>query len=165
MSTAHASHRYRFATNVTCPEPTPEPINPRLLRGKGLMAHINNTIPSPQTKALMSTLFSKQHPDRLLPGSVMTLHLTHHPTLFSGVLIGLRRKGPNTSFTLRNVINRIGTEMTFFVGSPHLKKIDIIQRAGKGSGGLGRKSQRSKYYFLRDSAEKMSQISAGVAKK
>ena len=129
------------------------------------MAHINKTIPSPQTLALMDTLFSRTHPDRLLPGSVMTVHLTHHPTLFSGVLLSVKRKGANTSFTLRNVINRIGTEMTFFIGSPHLKKIDIIQRSNKDGGGLRRKSQKNKYYFLRDSAEKMSQISAGVQKK
>lgn len=163
MSTA--VHRYRFATNCTFPPPTPEPVNPRLLLGKGVMAHVNKQIPSPQTRALMESLFSKRHPERLLPGSVLTVHLNHHPTLFSGVLISVKHKGPDTSFVMRNVVNRIGTEMTFFIGSPHLKKIDIIQRAAKGQGGLRRGSQRSKFYFLRDSPEKMSQISVGVAKK
>ncbi|EJD53847.1 hypothetical protein AURDEDRAFT_20530, partial [Auricularia subglabra TFB-10046 SS5] len=134
---------------------------PRLQQGKGIMEYVNRTIPSQQGRMLMDTLFSKNHPDRLLPGSVLTLHLTHHPTLFSGVLISVRRRGVDTCFTLRNVINRVGTELTFFVGSPHLKKIDIIQRAGQGGGGLGRKSRRAKLYFLRDSPEKMSQISAG----
>ncbi|KZW03956.1 hypothetical protein EXIGLDRAFT_827895 [Exidia glandulosa HHB12029] len=163
MSTA-APPKYRFARNTTFPPPAPEPVNPRLLVGKGIMAHVNKTIPSQQGRILIETLFSKNHPDRLLPGSVITLHLTHHPTLFSGVIISIQRKGPDTNFTLRNVVNRVGTELTFFVGSPHLKKIDIIQRAGSGGGGLGRKSRRSKYYFLRDSPEKMSQISAGIAR-
>lgn len=156
--------KYRFARNTTFPPGTREPANARLLVGKGIMAHVNKTIPSQQGRILMDTLFSKKHPDRLLPGSVITLHLTHHPTLFSGVIIAIRRRGGDTSFTLRNVVNRVGTELTFYIGSPHLKKIDIIQRAGLQGGGLGRRSRRAKYYFLRDSPEKMSQISAGIAR-
>ncbi|KAN0116451.1 hypothetical protein V8E52_005832, partial [Russula decolorans] len=51
---------------------------------------------------------------------VLTINLTHAPTTFSGVLISVRCRGPNTSFVLRNVVQRTGIEMQFFVNSPHV---------------------------------------------
>lgn len=156
--------RYKYAVNIALPPAPKEPVTEALLRGRGLMAHINKSLPTPNARQLIETLFSRRHPDRLQPGSVITVHLTQQPTLFSGVLISVRHKGPATSFTLRNVVNRIGTELTFFVGSPHLKKIDIIQRAGSGGGKIGRRMRRNKLYYLRDSPEKMSAISAGISK-
>jgi len=50
--------------------------------------------------------------------------------------------------------------MQFFVASPHLKSINILQRAGKAGkkpsrGGLG----RAKLFYLRDGADRMSNIS------
>jgi len=157
--------KYKYAVNITLPAPSKEPVTDALLHGRGLMERVNKTIPSHHTRGLVETLFSRRHPDRLQPGSVITVHLTQQPTLFSGVLIAVRHKGPATSFTLRNVVNRVGTELTFFVGSPHLKKIDVIQRAGGGGGKAGRRMRRAKLYYLRDSAEKMSAISAGISKR
>ncbi|TCD71339.1 hypothetical protein EIP91_011110 [Steccherinum ochraceum] len=133
--------------------------------GKGLMTHLRQTLPTPQKQKLLTTLFAKRHPLRLSPGSVLTVKLMHAPATFSGVLVSVRRRGLDTSFVLRNVISRTGVEMQFFVNSPHLKDVQVISRANSWAG-TGKKDavkiRRAKLFYLRDSPEKMTAISAGV---
>jgi len=142
------------------------------------MAYLRHTLPSTEKQKLIGTLFSKSHPDCVRPGTVLTVNLTHAPTSFSGVLISVRRRGPDTSFVLRNVVQRTGVEMQFFVNSPHVKEIVVVSRARGGGGGGGsstkgnggtvdRKKQRkglkkAKLFYLRDSPERMTAASAGV---
>ncbi|KAG8903199.1 hypothetical protein FRB99_003611 [Tulasnella sp. 403] len=134
----------------------------RILKGKGLMAHVNQTLPSPEAQNLLQTLFNRSHPDRLLPGSVVSVTLNHAPTNFSGVLIAVRYNGPDTSFTLRNVIQRTGIEMTFNVCSPALKDIKVVYKAGGGGGRDGRRIRRAKLFYLRDQPAKMAAISTSI---
>lgn len=156
------SNPYPYSTNaIFLPPPIPYP-TASLLKGKGLMAHLSRTLPSEDKQKLLATLFSRRHPERLLPGSVITVTSTHAPTTFTGVLLAIRRRGPATSFTLRNVIQRTGVEMQFFANSPHLKEIQVVQRAGGSGGKDGKRMRRAKLFYLRDSPEKMSQISAGM---
>ena len=131
------------------------------------MAYLQHTLPSTEKQKLIGTLFSRSHPDRVRPGSVLTVNLTHAPTSFSGVLISVRRRGPDTSFVLRNVVQRTGVEMQFFANSPHVKDIVVVSRAGGGSGPADRKKKRkglkkAKLFYLRDSPERMTAVSAGV---
>jgi large subunit ribosomal protein L19 len=135
-----------------------------ILNGKNLMHHLSKTLPGPSAQKLLSTLFHPHHPDRLLPGSIISLTLAHAPTSFAGVLISVRHRGPDTSFTLRNVIQRTGVEMRFNVGSPHIKEVNVIQRASVKNNGSGRRTRRAKLFYLRDQPQKMSAVSAGVAK-
>ena len=159
-SASTTTNPYPFSNVVIMPPEPTTPATQSLRKGKGIMEHIRKTLPNPEKQTLISTLFSRRHPDRLLPGSVLTVTLAHAPTSFSGVLLSIRR--PDTSFTLRNVVQRTGVEMQFFVNSPHLKEIKVVQRAGGGGGKEGRKMRRAKLFYLRDSPEKMSEISAGV---
>ncbi|KDQ64822.1 hypothetical protein JAAARDRAFT_238795 [Jaapia argillacea MUCL 33604] len=159
MSTATAP--YPFSKVAIIP-PAPAAPPAALRQGKGLMPYLQRTLPSPEKQKLLDTLFSRRHPDRLLPGSVLTVILNHAPTTFSGVLLSIRRRGPDTSFVLRNVINRTGVEMQFFVSSPHVKEIKVVQGAGGSGGKQGRRMRRAKLFYLRDSPEKMSAISAGI---
>lgn len=160
MSTAAQPYPFSSAAKILPPPATPPPAP--LMQGKGLMQYLTQTLPSPDKQKLLTTYFSRRHPLRILPGSVLTVMLGHAPTTFSGVLMSVRRRGLDTSFVLRNVINRTGVEMQFFVMSPHLKNIKIMQRAGGGGGKAGRRMRRAKLFYLRDSPEKMSAISAGV---
>lgn len=82
----------------------------------------------------------------------MTVTLDHAPTTFTGVLLSIRRRGPDTSFILRNIIQRTGVEMQFFVNSPHLKDVKLVQKPPKG------RMRRAKLFYLRDSPEQMSMI-------
>jgi large subunit ribosomal protein L19 len=87
-----------------------------------------------------------------------------HSTSFSGVLMGVRRGGVETSFILRNVINKLGVEMTFKVCSPLIKDIQIVKRArGNGKAKPGaptglREFRRAKTYFIRDRPEVLRNI-------
>ncbi|KIJ19960.1 hypothetical protein PAXINDRAFT_7226 [Paxillus involutus ATCC 200175] len=144
---------------VAAPLPIPSGRQETLQKGKGLMAFLNQALPEPKKREWLATFFSRRHPDRLLPGSVLTVTTEHAPGIFSGVLISVRRRGPDTSFVVRNVIQRTGIEMQFFVNSPHVKDIKVRQRAGEHK---GNKQRRAKLFFLRDSPDKMTAISAGV---
>ena len=161
-STSTTTNPYPFSNVAILPPQPTLPATPALRKGKGIMQYIHKTLPCPERQALITTLFSRRHPKRLLPGSVLTVTLAHAPTTFSGVLLSIRRRGPDTNFVLRNVVQRTGVEMQFFVNSPHVKDIKVIQRAGGGGGKEGRRMRRAKLFYLRDSPEKMSEISAGV---
>ncbi|KAL4241485.1 bacterial ribosomal protein bL19 family protein [Abortiporus biennis] len=163
-SMATSTATYPFSKSAIIPPLPPTPPPAHLKQGKGLMQYIQKTLPSPEKQKLLATYFSKTHPERILPGSVLAVSLNHAPTTFSGVVMSIRRRGPDTSFLLRNIINRTGVEMQFYVNSPHVKDIKVIQRAGGGTGGgkTGRRMRRAKLFYLRDSPEKMTAISAGV---
>lgn len=158
---------YPFSkTAIIPPNPPPAP-TPALRQGKGLMEFLKQTLPPPEKQKWLTTYFAKRHPERIQPGSILTVSLNHAPNTFSGVLLSVRRRGLDTSFVLRNVINRTGVEMQFYPASPHVKDIKIVRRAGGSKAAsnnvkTGPRMRRAKLFYLRDSPEKMSAISAGV---
>lgn len=102
---------------------------------------------------------------RLKPGSVLSVASYTDPTrtsstIFSGVLLGIARKGLDTSFTLRNIVNRTGLEMKYKVYSPMIKKIEVIKSAD-GKSGL-KLMKRAKVNYLRDRPGVMNQIATAV---
>lgn len=163
MSTGAQPYPFSSLAKIP-PMPANNPAPPResLLKGKGLMQHLRKTLATPEKRKWLDTYFARRHPLRIIPGSVLNVGLGHTPTNFTGVLLSVRRRGLDTSFVLRNVINRTGVEMQFFVCSPHVKSIRIIQRAVTKSSKGGPKIRRAKLFYLRDSPEKMTAISAGV---
>lgn len=152
MSTVSSSAIYPFSKTALMPPPT-HIENAKALRvGKGLIQHLRETLPPPNKQAMLRKFFSRRSPDCLLPGSIVTVTLEHAPNTFTGVLLGIRRRGPDSSFVLRNVVQRTGVEMQFFATSPHLKEIKVVKRPPKG------RMRKAKLYYLRDSPEKMSTI-------
>jgi len=144
---------------IIIPAPS-EPPTPGLLKGKGLMAHLRETLlPSDRTLRLLQTLFAHRSPSRLLPGAIVHLSLKRAPFTFSGVVIDIRRRGVETSFVLRNVVQRTGVEMRFFIASDNITDIRISRRA---DGKDGRRERRAKLYYLRDDPVKMNAISSGA---
>jgi len=156
----HSSRRtattYAFSKEATVSNHT-EPPTKALLKGKGLIDHVRQELVPPEKREWLKTLFARNHSDRLLPGSVVSITQTHAPTAFTGVLISLRRKGLDSSITLRNVVQRVGVEIQVFLGSPHLKEIKVLQKADGKSG--SKRARRAKLYYLRDAPDKMSTIS------
>ncbi|KAI0313828.1 translation protein SH3-like domain-containing protein, partial [Amylostereum chailletii] len=159
---ATATFDYPYSKVAIIPSAPKDPPPPALLRGKGLMAYLQQTLPSSEKMQWMTTYFARNHPDRLRPGSVLTVTLAHAPTTFSGVLISVRRRGPDTSFVLRNVVQRTGVEMQFFVNSPHVKEIKVVSRTGRGEVDKSKRTKKAKLFFLRDSPKKMTAIAAGA---
>ncbi len=147
---------YPFSNAAKIPPLPPKPAEPPLLRGKGLMQFLAETLPTPEKRKLFATYFAKHHPDRIWPGTVLEVTLNHSPRSFTGIVTNIRRRGMDTSFVLRNIISRTGVEMQFFVNSPHLVAIKIVQRP------LGRGMRRAKLFYLRDAPEKMTAISGQI---
>lgn len=63
--------------------------------------------------------------------------------IFEGILISLRGRGENTSFTVRKIgAGSIGVERTWPLDSKSIIKIEVKKKAGK--------VRRAKLYYLRD---------------
>jgi large subunit ribosomal protein L19 len=157
-SKASSSAAYTFAAQAKA-DNTARNLDPALKLGKGLMAHLQRTLPAADKQALLAKFLARDGPnsERILPGSVLTIHSDQSPTTFSGVLVGVRRRGPDTSIVLRNVIQRTGVEIRYFVNSPHVKKIDVVRNGGPAGGAKkGRRTRRAKVTYIRHSSEKMS---------
>ena len=153
---------YPFSSNARFSSPLPtEPSQPPL-RGQGLMELVRKELLPPKKRQWLRTMFHRNHPDRLLPGSVISVVQNHPPTNFTGVLIGLRRRGCDSSIILRNVIQRVGVEIQIFLGSPHIKQITVLQKA---DGKQARRARRAKLYYLRHAPDKMTTISSSYTSK
>ncbi|AFR99066.1 large subunit ribosomal protein L19 [Cryptococcus neoformans var. grubii H99] len=147
------------------PSTTPLPPPPALLHPKNgwsLITHLNNAAPpSP-----WAHLFARRSKDRLPAGSVLTV-LTYTDAAkksvspFSGVLMGTKRRGVDTSFRLRNIVNKAGVEMTFKLNSPMIKEIRVVKRAERAKGQL-KDLKRAKVNYLRDRPAVMAAIARAL---
>ncbi|KAF7981564.1 hypothetical protein HWV62_7842 [Athelia sp. TMB] len=160
-STSEVSlHPYPFSTRTAAPIP-PFDINENSLRkGKGLMEHLHKTVPNFEKQELLATLFAHNHPKSLRPGSVLRVTMEHAPTSFAGVMLAVKRRGIDTSFVLRNIVEGTGVEMQFFINSPHLKNIEVL-RDHTGTR-KGRRVRRAKLFYLRNQSDKMTAFASGV---
>ncbi|KAJ2785685.1 hypothetical protein H4R18_000376 [Coemansia javaensis] len=86
--------------------------------------------------------------DRMCAGDVVfveTINSMSDPsatTVFGGVCIAIYRRGIDTSFILRNLVQNVGVEMRFMAYSPLVKRIEIMQKA--------QRVRRAKLFYLRD---------------
>lgn len=161
LAAAPSSASYPFSKTAKIANP-PAPVPATLLSGTALMAHLRETIPTGYSKDLLAGYFNPRSPDQITPGSVVSV--TFDGGSFAGVLISVRHKGADTSFTLRNVIQRTGVEMRFTVGSPMIKEVKVISKAGGNGPRDGQRMRRAKLFYLRDQPSKMNTISAAVKK-
>ncbi|KAF4619756.1 hypothetical protein D9613_005574 [Agrocybe pediades] len=153
---AAPSASYPFSkTALVVPRPQYTTPTPAAEKGKGLMEHLRSTLYTPEKYKMMRELFSKKSPNQLRIGSIVSVISEQAPTIFNGVLIAIRRRGPDTSIRVRNILQRTGTEMQFFVNSPHLKEIKLLKSPPGG------RMRRAKLYYLRDSPDKMSMLAGG----
>jgi large subunit ribosomal protein L19 len=79
--------------------------------------------------------------------------------------MGIRRRGVDSSFTLRNVINKTGVESVFKIYSPMVKEIRVVKRAekvaSKATGGL-KDLRRGKVWYLREKPGLMERIAGAL---
>jgi large subunit ribosomal protein L19 len=77
--------------------------------------------------------------------------------IFEGIIIGLRRGGIRSSFTVRKVSFGQGVERIFPMHSPSIAKVDVVRSA---------RVRRAKLYFLRSlkgKAARMKETARRVA--
>jgi large subunit ribosomal protein L19 len=65
--------------------------------------------------------------------------------IFHGVIIRVRKGGNNASFTVRQVAYGIGVERTFFLNSPYVEKIEVVQHGDV---------RRARLFYLRGLSSK-----------
>ncbi|KAG0000938.1 hypothetical protein BGZ65_003939 [Modicella reniformis] len=116
-------------------------------RGQGLMQLIDKEEIKRYGADGRFNLFNKSHPDCLRPGDVLVVETLNSMSAdkantFIGVLIAMDRRGLHSSFTVRNVILKIGVEMKYMLYSPLIKSVRVMKR-GEGF-------RRAKLYYLRD---------------
>lgn len=74
--------------------------------------------------------------------------------VFTGTVIGRRRAGSRSAFTVRRIVAGEGVERTFPLHSPWIEKIEVKR--------LGR-VRRAKLYYLRDRVGKATKVREKVA--
>ncbi len=77
--------------------------------------------------------------------------------------MGIRRRGVDTSFRVRNILNKIGVEMNYKAYSPMIKEIQVIKQADGKQG--NKRMNRAKLYYLRDKPQIMEKIASAVKQK
>ncbi|KAL7746346.1 hypothetical protein RI367_008276 [Sorochytrium milnesiophthora] len=102
-----------------------------------------------------SQLFDRaKHPHTCItPGSIvavtsLTSTTKRKPVHFTGYVIAIRRKGIDTSMTLRNYVLKTGVEQTYKVYSPMVTDIRVLK--------YGDWARRAKLYYLRDQPNKVN---------
>ncbi|KAI8337952.1 translation protein SH3-like domain-containing protein [Chlamydoabsidia padenii] len=101
-------------------------------------------------------LFSRKNPQGIKPGSVVVVETLNGPgetttSSFMGICIAIRRKGIDTSFTLRNIVMRVGVEQRYSLYSPLIQSIKVLQQTNE------MKVRRAKLFYLRDQPGKVFQ--------
>ncbi|KAJ1834156.1 hypothetical protein LPJ63_002180 [Coemansia sp. RSA 2711] len=95
--------------------------------------------------------------DRLCAGDVVMVETLNSMSdtsvsTFSGVCIAIYRRGIDTSFILRNIVQKVGVEMRFMAYSPLVKNIKILQKA--------KRFNRAKLFYLRENPGKTFRLKA-----
>ncbi|CAO1630075.1 unnamed protein product [Parajaminaea phylloscopi] len=164
---------YPYSTHVNVPSIVPSTFTPapRTKRPtSGVMDYVQHQLRSQfDANDRLTSLFHRRSPNQIPIGSVLIVETWSSPaktgvTTFSGVLLGVRRRGTSTSFVLRNLVQKLGVEVRFNLYSPLLKDVRVIARADAGKGkknlpaGSIRRVRRAKLYYLRKDDNKIAGI-------
>jgi len=104
---------------------------------------------------------SKELPD-FGPGDTITVQVKikegdrERLQAFEGVVIGIRSRGLNSSFTVRKISHGVGVERTFQTYSPLVDSVKLKRRGDV---------RQAKLYYLRDLAGRAARITEKLDKK
>lgn len=87
-------------------------------------------------------LFARDNPQAARPGDVLLVKTKKSAEPFGGVLVGLRRRGIESSILLRGQLTKVGTEMSFKIYSRNVTAIEVVKRAEK-------RARRAKLTYMR----------------
>src|SRR5262245_2617909 len=97
----------------------------------------------------------KQDVPRFASGDTVKVHVKviegekERIQIFQGVVIGVRRGGIRSTFTVRKISGSVGVERIFPIHSPVVDRIEVLRHG---------KVRRSKLYYLRDLKGKAARI-------
>jgi len=68
--------------------------------------------------------------------------------VFEGMVIGIKGRGKNKSFTVRRIgAQKVGIERIFPIDAPVVEKVEVVKKGGRGV-------RRAKLYYTRDKSRK-----------
>ncbi len=85
-----------------------------------------------------------------VPGDVVRVHQKIKEDektriqIFEGVVLGIKGRGENKSFTVRKVVGNVAVERIWPLSSPNIEKVDVKSHSKK-------KIRRAKLTYLRNS--------------
>lgn len=91
-------------------------------------------------------------PINFAPGDTIAVHQKiqedskTRTQVFEGVVLGIKGRGENKTFTVRKVVSNIAVERIYPLESPSIQKIDVKAHSK-------RKIRRAKLYYLRKSVK------------
>ncbi|KAJ5182557.1 hypothetical protein N7492_000173 [Penicillium capsulatum] len=83
----------------------------------------------------------RRNPRSVKPGDIIRVTFKNGDP-FNGVVLSIKLRGIDTSFLLRNELNRTSVEMSVKVFNPNVSSVEIVQRAQ-------RKIRRARLYYMR----------------
>ena len=89
------------------------------------------------------------------PGDTVRVHVRiqegdkSRPQIYEGTVIGIKKAGFRSTFTVRKISYGVGVERTFPLHSPRIDKIDVMSHG---------QVRRARLYYLRDLAGKAARI-------
>ncbi|KAJ1955511.1 hypothetical protein IWQ62_005514 [Dispira parvispora] len=144
-------------STVTLPPTTKIPeisVRPASIEYKGMLEQVRKEGIRRANQDNRAEMFLRRPVDRqraVQPGDIVMVETLNSKTsnttsTFVGLCIGIFRRGIDTSFTLRNIVMKVGVEMSFKVYSPMVKNIKILEKS--------RGYHRAKLYYMRKQPEK-----------
>lgn len=131
-----------------------QPTHPHLVRPPPdpIASHHAYQIRKMDPSGARTRLFSKDNPQAARVGDIMLVTTKKAAEPFGGVLIGVRRRGVETSILLRGQLTKVGTEMSFKIYSRNVTGIEIIRRARK-------RARRAKLTYMRKPKHDVGDVS------
>lgn len=83
-----------------------------------------------------------------IPGDIVRVHerikegAKSRIQVFEGVILGLKGRGENKSFTVMKTVGDVSVEKIFPINSPNVEKVDVKEHSKK-------KIRRAKLYYMR----------------
>jgi large subunit ribosomal protein L19 len=83
-----------------------------------------------------------------------------HSQTFEGMVVGIKGRGPNQSFTVRRIgVQQIGIERIFPLALPNIEVVEVVRKGTRGV-------RRAKLYYTRGKSKKeIDRIYSRAAKK
>jgi len=84
-----------------------------------------------------------------VPGDIIKVHQKiqdgekTRTQIFEGVVLGIKGRGENKTFTIRKLVGDVAVERIFPVNSPNIEKVSLKAHSKK-------KIRQAKLYYLRD---------------
>ncbi|KAI8072281.1 translation protein SH3-like domain-containing protein [Gongronella butleri] len=123
---------------------------------KNVMQHITDEQIATRSEDGRDQLFSRKNPQGIRVGNIVLVESQNGPnetttSSFMGVCVAIRRRGIDTSFTLRNLVMNVGVEQRYSLYSPLIRSIKRLQQSNEI------KPRRAKLFYLRNQSGKIYQ--------